>query len=343
MNITFFTNQNIDCASGLGRHIPLAKELKKLGHSITILCLHPNLKKSGKRKFSIEGIKLINTGQMHVVKKGNLKYKLNKLQLFKVIIQSTFGMFFEGMKTKTDVIYILKPQPINSTAALFVKFLKNKKLITDCDDYEAKANNFNNKLEQKIFQLFEDNVPKLSKFITVNTLYLRNKNLKLNYPKKRILYLPNGVDEKRFKRIDEKKLSSLKKDLKNKKIVLYFGSMDLKTGHPVDLLIKSFKLVKKEISNVKLLMIGGGTDLNKLKKLTEKLGIKKDVSFLGKINPELIPTYIKLSDVSVDPVSNDLGCEGRSPLKIFESMIMKVITVTGDLIDRSYLLKKGDL
>ena len=343
MRITFFTNQSLESASGIGRHLPLARELIKLGHKVTILCLHHNLKELKKRVDFVDGVKVVNVGQMHVLKEGDFKFYFNKFQLFKIIVKSTFMMFLYGMITKTDLIYLCKPQPINSTAALLVRFFKNKKLVLDYDDYEANANKFNNKIEKKVFELFENHVPKLSNHISVNTLFLKERLIKLGYPEGKIFYMSNGVDRERFKKIDMEKLASLKKELKvkNKKVILYFGAMDLKTGHPVDLLIKSFKLLREEIPDVKLILIGGGSDLEELKRLSESLGLKDDVIFLGRISSNLIPTYIKLGDVSVDPVTNDPGCDGRSPLKIFESMLMKIPVVTGSLIDRSYLLGNG--
>ena len=342
MRITFFTIQSIESPSGFGRYFPLAKELVKLGHSATILCLHHDINNAKEREYINEGVKIINVGQMSVLKKGDFKYYFNKFKLFKVVITSTLMMLLYGLKTETDIIYLCKPQPVNSTAALITKFIKNKKLILDCDDYEAKSNNFSNKIEEKVFQLFEDNVPRFSDAITSNTIFLTNRIIKLGYPKDKILYFPNGIETERFK-VDKKKLFQLKKKLKigKNKVVLYFGSMDLRTGHAIDHLLRSFKLVKKQMPKSKLILIGGGTDIEKLKNLSEHLGLKNDVSFLGKVSSSLISTYIKLGDVSVDPVNNNLGCEGRSPLKIFESMYMKIIVVTGSLIDRDYIMGKG--
>jgi glycosyltransferase involved in cell wall biosynthesis len=340
MRVVFFTNQGLDSGSGIGRHIPIAKELVRRGHKVTILSLSPNLGEVGKRKEVLQGINVIYVGQMPVLRKGNTKIYFNKFKLIRVVFKSTWSMFYYGMITKTDIVYLCKPQPINSIAALLVRFLKNKKLILDYDDRESSVNNFSNKLEKKVFEIFEKNVPKFSNFITVNTLFLKEFLIKSGYPENKILYLSNGIDIERFKK-DDKVVRNIKDKLKlKKKTVLYFGSLDL-AGHPLDLLIRSFALLKKEISDVGLVIIGGGSDLEKLRKMCEDLGIKDDVIFLGRKDPYSIPNYVGIGDISVDPVNDDFGSKGRSPLKVFESMIMKVPVVTGFLGDRPHILENG--
>jgi glycosyltransferase involved in cell wall biosynthesis len=342
MNITFITNQSMTSPSGLGRHLPLARGLSGLGHAVKIICLHHNLDEAGRLHYSEDGVDIEYAGQMHVKKVGDHKVRLGKAQLIRVLFLSSFGLLRHALRSGTDLFYLCKPQPINSPAALILKMLKSRPLVTDCDDYEAFAGNFENSIERSAFRFFEDNIPKYSDLITVNTLYLKKRYRQLGIAEEKILYLPNGVEPKRFN-VNPALLEKLKQELdsRNRRIVLYFGSLDLKTGHPVDLLIRAFKIVVSKNPGCKLLLVGGGIDIEYLKSMAGELELNGNVIFKGRIEPEEIPAYIKLSDLCVDPADNDLGCIARCPLKLFEAMYMGVPNLTGNAGDRGYLLGQG--
>jgi glycosyltransferase involved in cell wall biosynthesis len=119
-------------------------------------------------------------------------------------------------------------------------------------------------------------------------------------------------------------------------VIGYYGSLNL-ANHPVDLLIRSFKLVTEKIDEVILLIVGGGKDLDHLEKLTEELSLTDKIIFTGRVKPDEMNVYYRLAEVSVDPVNDTLADRGRCPLKIFESWQMGVPVVTSDVGDRKLL------
>jgi glycosyltransferase involved in cell wall biosynthesis len=52
----------------------------------------------------------------------------------------------------------------------------------------------------------------------------------------------------------------------------------------IDGIIKAIALLKKSVPNIKLMVAGDGPELENLKKLAEKLGVKENVTFLGRIS-----------------------------------------------------------
>lgn len=341
-HITFFATQGDESASYIGRYFPLAKEINKGDISTNILTLHHNYKSLPDKCIIKDGVRTHYVGQMSVKKIGEKKVYMNSLELIYIIATSTLSMFIKGLSIKSDIMVLCKPQPVNSTAVLLIKLFKRKKIILDCDDYELHVGKFNNRLQRKVFQLFEDKVPKFCDMITVNTLFMKKRLINMGIPKQRIVYLPNGVDVSRFK-INDKKLENIREKLKisDKKVIGYIGSFDL-TGHSIDLLVKAFVELHNENNNLVLLMVGRGSeeDMNELKSMLPK-DVQNDVKWIGFINPDEVKYYYKLSDVIVDPVKKILGCEARSPLKIFEGMIMGVPIITGNLLDRRDILKNG--
>ena len=78
-------------------------------------------------------------------------------------------------------------------------------------------------------------------------------------PSEKLIYIPNGVDIKKFSPGDSK----FKKKFEKNKIILYFGRLHYQKN--VDLLVKSFPLIKKNIKNSKLIIVGTGNQYDKLK------------------------------------------------------------------------------
>lgn len=338
--MTFFVNQSLDDPAGIGRYFPIAKNLVKLGHKVNIIALHHDFNSLKEKSFVKDGVNIYYVGQMQVLKQGDKKTYLSRNKLIKTVLFSTFNMCLKGLILKSDIIYVFKPQPINGTAAFITKILKGKTLIVDCDDYEAKSNRFSSFIDKYAFIFFEDNLPKFADKVTIHNHFLINRYKNLGIDNKKIFYLPNGVDFDRFKKIDNKSVLSIKNKfkLKNKKIILYFGSLSLKSGHSVDLLIKAFEIVNKEIKNSVLFLVGGGEDIDLLKEKAKNLN---QIIFVGRVNQEEIPNYIKLSTVTVDPVYDTLPNKCRSPLKIIESMVLGVPVITGDAGDRKIITENG--
>jgi len=72
----------------------------------------------------------------------------------------------------------------------------------------------------------------------------------------------------------------------------------------VDILIKALPYVLKEIPNVKLILLGGGTMEKELMELARKLGVVENVLFIGRVPREAMPKYLASVDVIVDTLSD---------------------------------------
>jgi hypothetical protein len=73
LKITFVLTQDLESPSGLGRYLPFARELARLGHQIHVLALHPNYNGLRSTQLEIDGINVYYVGPMHVKKQGNRK------------------------------------------------------------------------------------------------------------------------------------------------------------------------------------------------------------------------------------------------------------------------------
>ena len=340
--ITFLLTQSLGDPSGLGRYYPLAKELVKLGHEVSILALHPNLASISQRRLEIDGVRVHYVGEMHVRKAGNLKTYFGTFGLLRVALASSARMGLQALRSETDVIHLGKPHPINGLAAVGARFLRGRDLYLDCDDYEAESNRFSGRWQKAMVALWEDKLPRLAKGMTVNTRFTQQRNIALGFPAERMVYVPNGVDRERFGRVDPRRVQELRQrlGLADKRVVAYVGSMSL-VNHPVNLLLDAFDSVRRQRSDAVLILVGGGEDYDALRQRAAEVDLREAAIFVGRVRPEEVPLYLALSEVSVEPVYDDLAARARSPLKIFESLAVGTPVVTGDVGDRREMIEDG--
>lgn len=100
----------------------------------------------------------------------------------------------------------------------------------------------------------------------------------------------NGIDSEKF---------NIKTNYRNElnlsgPIVGYIGRLEPHKG--VEHLIKAAKRI-----NATFLVVGGGSDQNRLQSLTKKLGLEKKIKFTGYVQYEDIPRYYATVDIVVYP------------------------------------------
>lgn len=341
LDFLFLITSDLESPAGIGRYFPISKSLANLGYDVNIATLHSRFHLLEKKKFVKDGVKINYVAQMHVQKEGNQTYYYNTGNLIWHTLKATWKLLVHVLKNPAETIIIGKPHPMNSIAGLLGGAIHRTKIILDCDDYEAESNHFSSPWQKKVVVFFENTVPKLVNLATTNTYFNKNRMINLGVPAEKIFYLPNGIDPERFRNLDPSIELEIKQNFNfdDKKVIAYIGSLSL-ANHPVDLLIRAFKGILKKEPNTFLLIVGGGKDIEKLKALSKDLELGDNVSFTGRVQPDLVPYYYKLAHVTVDPVVDDYAAKGRCPLKMFESWAMGIPFITADVGDRRTLLVK---
>jgi len=108
--------------------------------------------------------------------------------------------------------------------------------------------------------------------------------------------IPNGVDMSLFTfqpRMDTEKIKA------SQRVIITTSRLVEKNG--VDVLIRAVLEVKKIVPAIKCYIIGDGPERSALEKLTNELGLSRDIIFLGSIPYEEIPFYLHKADVFVRP------------------------------------------
>jgi len=263
MNITYITEYfpysgEGDITGGVeARCFNIARNLSK-NHNLTVIT---SWKKGQLRNHKIENIKILRVGPHH-----DYSNEGKVLSRFKFALAA----YKIAKKIKSDVIngynfisylpayYAAKKTKAKKIATYHEvwagEWIKNKGLV---------AGSLGAIWEKLVLKSRWDKIISVSKF-TANRL-IKNK-----IPKSKIKIIPNGIFLKDFQR----------KEKKYKEPTICTISR-LTPKKRVEDVIKATNLIKKEIPNIKLIIVGKGNEITKLKELTKKLNLEKNVKFTG--------------------------------------------------------------
>ena len=152
----------------------------------------------------------------------------------------------------------------------------------------------------------------------------------------KIMVFPMGVNvsflPQKISRVQIRK----KLKLNTSPTLIYIGTMDV--IRELDFLLRVISKIKKNISDIRLLMVGNGNDRPRLEKLTKTLGIRDNVVFTGQISRSNIPNFITSADVGVSPIPSVPIFKVGSATKIVEYMAMGKPVVGNDIADQKEVI-----
>ncbi|NPV06459.1 MAG: glycosyltransferase family 4 protein [Anaerolineae bacterium] len=343
MRLIFAIPQSLDDPSGRGRYWPLARELARLGHRVTLVCLHPDLAACHQRRFSRDGVHVLYVAQMHVRKRAGTKTYFPAWMLPWVAGRAALAMAVALRDVEADALHIAKAQPINGLATLARPgWWRNGRVYVDCDDHEAGSNNFQRGWQRSLVARVEDGLVRRARAVSVNTSVSAARVRSLGVPEARVVLVPNGVDRRRVQSLPSGLGAELRRrhGLQDGPLVVYVGSLSL-ANHAVDLLLDSFALAAQRRPQLRLVLVGGGEDAPALRERAQQLGIGKRALFVGAVGPEEALAWLQTADLSVDPARDDPAHRARAPLKLVEAMAVGTPTLTSDVGDRIATLGEG--
>ena len=255
----------------------LTTRLAKSGHKITIQTIQiPNTKK-------YERIDNIEIRRAHIPNIPLTK----QIFWFFIVVKAIY-------KLRKD-IDIIHAYPIFMTGifANIIGKLINKPIII--------REGMSSYLLQKVL-----NIPLASLLISHGTrnaiIYANNmqtvnlfKRYKVSIPNMKIIKTP--IDIYVFKPVENKELKKIELGIDSNFTLLYVGR--LIHWKKVDLLIRAMPKLISLIPNIKLVLVGDGTDKNKLVRLAEELKVSNHITFCGFIPQDEVHNYFQMADVFV--------------------------------------------
>lgn len=172
---------------------------------------------------------------------------------------------------------------------------------------------------------------------------LKESLLERGIEEKKILVAYNGVDTEKYNPDISGEEIRARYSLQNKIVIGFCGSFGV--FHGAEKLVESYaRLISRNEtykSKVRLLMIGEGRTLPKVKRFLKQFQIEECVKCAGSISFEKVPSYLAACDILVAPhIRNKDGSNFfGSPTKLFEYMAMGKAIAASDLGQMSEILK----
>ncbi|HSQ38898.1 MAG TPA: glycosyltransferase family 4 protein, partial [Anaerolineales bacterium] len=120
-------------------------------------------------------------------------------------------------------------------------------------------------------------------------------------PADKLVVLPNAVDVERFKpdpKLGAQTRASL--SLRTHPLLVFVGSFY--QWHDIATLLKAFAVVLKTHPDARLILVGDGTERERMTNLSVDLGIADAVQFTGFVGREDVVRYVNGADIAIVPV-----------------------------------------
>lgn len=124
-------------------------------------------------------------------------------------------------------------------------------------------------------------------------------------------------------------------------LIGYVGVIGEQEG--LDLLLESVKHVISKRKNVQFAIIGGGTELQAIKELTEKMELQEHVDYYGRVDDETLVNILNTTDICVNPDKPTEMNNLSTMNKIMEYMALKKPIVQYDLKEGRVSAQKASL
>jgi glycosyltransferase involved in cell wall biosynthesis len=148
--------------------------------------------------------------------------------------------------------------------------------------------------------------PKLSDYV-----------IRMGADRNRVELLLFGVDMNKFNPdVDTKELKEKLGIIEDDKVIVFIGTLFKFSG--LDLYLGQFPKVVKEIPKAKLIIVGGGALLGKLKKLVVDLELTENVVLTGFQPFDMMPQYISLADICINTFEINSATRDIIPGKIIQ-------------------------
>ena len=131
----------------------------------------------------------------------------------------------------------------------------------------------------------------------IKELFINKYNIKKN-----INVIPTGIDIDKFSLNNKMKenITKIKTKYNLSDDDFIIGSVGrIAPEKSFDKLISTMTTLVKENKNIKLMLVGGGPDIDNLKELTKKLHLEDYVIFTDKVNYDLVPAHFNAFNVIV--------------------------------------------
>ena len=197
--------------------------------------------------------------------------------------------FISTIKFRPKLIHAYQASFGAGAAVIYKTFFpKTRLILTLQEGKELERQNF-------LIKYFRELIIKRADVITAISYYLSDFAKKIN-PKSELLTIPNGVDLEKFRHIPNSEENT----------IITVSRLVAKNG--VGDIVRAVAIVKKEIADIKLIIVGSGPLEKDTRRSIKDLDMEGQVIMTGYQSPENVADYLSKAKVFVRPsLSEGLG------------------------------------
>ena len=288
----------------------LAEELDKLGWHADIFTRRDNPHKKQIAQISKHSrvIRLKGGPASYIPKKDLFSVLPEIFENFKKFIDNRnpyslfHGHYWDGGWMALEASrQFMKPFIENFHSIGIVRHETKKKFLNDGNETEY---------FQKRINLEKEIIKNSSYIISLAATEKENLEKLYNCLEEKIKVIKGGVNLKHWPHIEKEKARNAIGVSQKSFVILFVGRLEWRKG--IGTLITAANLLKNEILNLKIVVVGGkifGPNINtadqieykRLRQKAEEEGVKEIVSFCGNVDHERLPVYYRSADAFVIP------------------------------------------
>lgn len=279
----------------------IVNTLAAMGHEITVLT--PDVTWTGK-KYQPKIHENVEVIRVETPSRNNLKVAARRCKdnLQKIGEQ-------KGKETKFDFVFtIFHPFHLVPNAAVSCAKKLGIPVIVKVDDAIYEKSSGIKSIQRRIEKMYASrSLQGATKILVANQGTKEIVSQFYKIPKEKLVIIPNGIDVLLFK-----------KSHARKHIVVFSGVMYYHRG--LDVLLDAIPSVLEYVKDAKVILLGDGQEMPKLKKIVNETGIESSVEFKGWIDREEIPSHLDEASIGIGPLKLTTVTSQALPIKVLEYM-----------------------
>lgn len=235
---------------------------------------------------------------------------------------------------KPDILHAHSPA-LNGLAALKMSKKYNIPLVYECRAFWEDAavdhgTTQEGSLRYRVTKMLETYVFKKADAVTTICEGLRQDIISRGLDADKITVIPNAVDIEKFTFGENADINLIQElNLQNKTILGFIGSYYAYEG--LLLLLDALPEIIQTQPSVRLMLVGGGPQLQEIKNKIKALELQQFVILVGRVPHDVVQCYYNLVDIFVYPRLSMRLTDLVTPLKPLEAMAQGRVLVASDV------------
>ena len=223
-----------------------------------------------------------------------------------------------ALRLRPDLVWAFKPLGYGATTALYLRRFV-RRVIQDADDWEGTGGwgtvNRRSWAWRRVVDLQEGGLPRLADWVTVASACLRDRFARV-VASDRVAYLPNCLSgQERLPNPCAVADLRIRLALPEGAPVAAFAGY-LPPENDLDQALDALALARREVPELKLLLIAAGPGLDPVRRRIAQLGLTGAVVETGPVAEDDLPDYLGLAQVALGPYRDSAVNRARCSVKI---------------------------